>query len=83
MDGGCKLADRLGPMKRDLMDILACPEDKAPLTLDAAEEAGLRRFNYHHQGNLSAGEWVVISDKCGKRWDPRTSDWEPVDDLVL
>ena len=26
-------------MKRDLIDILACPEDKAPMTLDAAEEA--------------------------------------------
>ena len=26
-------------MKHDLIDILACPEDKAPLTLDAAEEA--------------------------------------------
>ena len=26
-------------MKRDLMDILACPEDKAPLTLDVTEEA--------------------------------------------
>ena len=66
------------------------PHDGDPMSsrdlkmlLDAAEEAGLRRFNYHHQGNLSAGEWVVISDKCGKRWDPRTSDWEPVDDLVL
>ena len=53
------------------------------MLLDAAEEAGLRRFNYHHQGNLSAGEWVVISAKCGTRWDPRRSDWEPTDALVL
>jgi len=66
------------------------PHDGDPMSardlkmlLDAAEEAGLRRFNYHHQGNLSAGEWVVISDKCGKRWDPRSSDWEPTDALVL
>ena len=66
------------------------PHDGDPMSardlkmlLDAAEEAGLRRFNYHHQGNLSPGEWVVISDKCGTRWDPRTSDWEPTDDLVL
>ncbi len=66
------------------------PHDGDPMTardlkmlLDAAEEAGLRRFNYHHQGNLSPGEWTVISDKCGTRWDPRTSDWEPTDDLVL
>ena len=66
------------------------PHDGDPMSsrdlkmlLDTAEEAGLRRFNYHHQGNLSAGEWVIISDKCGTRWDPRQSDWEPTDDLVL
>jgi hypothetical protein len=53
------------------------------MLLDSAEAAGLRRFNYHHQGNLSPGEWVVISDKCGTRWDPRSSDWEPPDELVL
>jgi hypothetical protein len=66
------------------------PHDGDPMSardlkmlLDAADEAGLRRFNYHHQGNLSPGEWVVMSDKCGNRWDPRSSDWEPTDDLVL
>jgi hypothetical protein len=59
------------------------PARDLKLLLDAAEAAGLRRFNYHHQGNLSPGEWVVISDKCGTRWDPRGSDWEPTDDLVL
>ena len=66
------------------------PHDGDPMTardlkmlLDSAEAAGLRRFNYHHQGNLSPGEWVVLSDKCGTRWDPRTSDWEPPDQLVL
>ena len=53
------------------------------MLLDSAEAAGLRRFNYHHQGNLSSGEWVVISDKCGTRWDPLTSDWAPPDELVL
>jgi len=25
----------------------------------------------------------VISDKCGSRWDPRRSAWEPSDELVL
>ncbi len=40
-------------------------------------------FNYHHQGNLSLGEWVVISDKCGTRWEPLNSDWEQPDQLVL
>lgn len=66
------------------------PHDGDPMTprdlkmlLDSAEAAGLRRFNYHHQGNLSPGEWVVLSDKCGTRWDPRVSDWEPPDQLVL
>ena len=66
------------------------PHDGDPMSsrdlkmlLDTAEEAGLRRFNYHHQGNLSAGEWVVISDKCGRRWDPLDSAWAPPDELVL
>ena len=66
------------------------PHDGDPMSardlkmlLDAADAAGLRRFNYHHQGNLSAGEWIVISDKCGTRWDPRNSGWAPPDQLVL
>ena len=66
------------------------PHDGDPMSardlkmlLDAAETAGLRRFNYHHQGNLSAGEWIVISDKCGTRWDPRNSGWAPPEQLVL
>jgi hypothetical protein len=66
------------------------PHDGDPMSsrdlkmlLDAAQSAGLGRFCYHHQGNLSAGEWVVISDKCGTRWDPITSDYQPRDELVL
>ena len=66
------------------------PHDGDPMSardlkmlLDAADAAGLRRFNYHHQGNLSVGEWIVISDKCGTRWDPRNSGWAPPDQLVL
>ena len=66
------------------------PHDGDPMSardlqmlLDTAEAAGLQRFNYHHQGNLSPGEWVVISNKCGTRWDPRTSAYEPPDELVL
>ncbi|MEC9381070.1 MAG: hypothetical protein VX528_19030, partial [Candidatus Latescibacterota bacterium] len=46
------------------------PHDGDPMSardlqmlLDTAEAAGLQRFNYHHQGNLSPGEWVVISNK--------------------
>lgn len=78
--------DRIVPW----LDTGRFPHDGDPMSardlkmlLDSAEAAGLRRFNYHHQGNLSSGEWVVISDKCGTRWDPRTSDWAPPDELVL
>lgn len=66
------------------------PHDGDPMSardlkmlLEAASQAGLRRFLYHHQGNLSAGEWVVISDICGKRWDPLKSSYQPLDMLVL
>jgi hypothetical protein len=53
------------------------------LMLESARDAGLQRFLYHHQGNLTAGEWTVISDLCGTRWDPRKSDYQPADLLVL
>jgi hypothetical protein len=53
------------------------------LLLQAAQEAGLRRFLYHHQGNLTAGEWVVVSELCGRRWNPRQSQYRPPDMLVL
>lgn len=36
--------------------------------LDAAAGAGLRRFIYHHHGNLTAGEWAEISRRCGTPW---------------
>lgn len=36
--------------------------------LDAAAGAGLRRFIYHHHQNLTAGEWSVISRRCGTAW---------------
>ena len=53
------------------------------LLLENAEAAGLKRFLYHHQGNLTAGEWVVMSEICGKRWDPLKSDYKPLDRHVL
>jgi len=53
------------------------------LLLEAAERAGLQRFVYHHHGNLTAGEWTVMSDMCGERWDSRCSSYEPPDALVL
>ncbi|MEW6752979.1 MAG: hypothetical protein AB1505_18660 [Candidatus Latescibacterota bacterium] len=53
------------------------------LLLQATEEAGLQRFLYHHHGNLTAGEWTVITDRCGQRWDPRQSTYQPPDQMVL
>jgi hypothetical protein len=53
------------------------------LLLENAQEAGLQRFLYHHQGNLTSGEWTVISEICGERWDPLNSDYVPSDRHVL
>jgi hypothetical protein len=53
------------------------------LLLESAEQAGLKRFLYHHQGNLTAGEWTVISDMCGERWDPRRTRYRPAGALYL
>jgi hypothetical protein len=56
------------------------PHDGEPFTahdldrlLGAAEGAGLHRFLYHHHGNLTAGEWAVISARCGRPWQSTTS----------
>ncbi|MBI3974255.1 MAG: hypothetical protein HY332_23500 [Chloroflexi bacterium] len=56
-------------------------------TLEAASRAGLRRFLYHHHGNLTPGEWAVISARCGQPWEATTSPRpqrdvrEPVPDM--
>lgn len=56
------------------------PHDGDPFTahdldrmLAAAEGAGLRRFLYHHHGNLTPAEWAVISARCGQPWQTTTS----------
>lgn len=66
------------------------PHDGDPMSaldlrhlLQAAQEAGLERFLYHHHGNLTAGEWTVMSQLCGRPWDPRTSPYRPPDMAVL
>lgn len=51
--------------------------------LTAASRAGLRRFLYHHAGNLTAGEWSVMSALCGKQWRPDCSSYTPADQMVL
>ena len=49
----------------------------------AAQEAGLKRFLYHHHENMTAGEWAVMSEVCGAAWDPMRSDYVPPDRPVL
>lgn len=63
------------------------PHDGEPFTahdldrmLEAAQQAGLRRFLYHHHGNLTAGEWAVISARCGQPWQSTTSP-RPIADV--
>ena len=51
--------------------------------LKVAEQAGLQRFLYHHHGNLTAGEWSVISELCGTSWNPLQSNYQPLDMMVL
>ncbi|MHB9033264.1 MAG: hypothetical protein ACYC6L_09470 [Anaerolineae bacterium] len=53
------------------------------MMLRAAQSAGLQRCLYHHAGNLTAGEWSVMSALCGKRWDPSESSYTPADQMVL
>jgi len=72
------------------MDAGRFPHDGDPMSpgdlqqiLQAAGDAGLERFLYHHQGNLTPGEWTVISEMCGKRWNPLKSTFEPPDKMVL
>lgn len=66
------------------------PHDGDPMSardllmlLQAAESAGLKRFLYHHHGNLSAGEWAVISRLCGTPWRALESGYHPPDMAVL
>jgi hypothetical protein len=79
-------ADRVVPW----LDSGRAPHDGDPMhagqlrqLLRAAESAGLQRFLYHHQGNLTAGEWAVISELCGEPWQPLTSDYQPADQMIL
>ncbi len=51
--------------------------------LQAAGDAGLQRFLYHHHGNLTEGEWGVISAACGRLWSPLESSYRPPDRTVL
>lgn len=66
------------------------PHDGDPMSardllmlLQSADSAGLKRFLYHHHGNLSAGEWAVISRFCGTPWRGLESSYQPPDMAVL
>lgn len=66
------------------------PHDGDPMSardlrqvLEAAQAAGLQRFLYHHEGNLTAGEWAVMSEMCGEGWQPLKSAYRPADQFVL
>ncbi len=66
------------------------PHDGDPMSardlrqlLEAAQAAGLQRFLYHHGGNLTAGEWAVMSEMCGEAWQPLKSAYRPPDQFVL
>ncbi len=47
--------------------------------LTASERAGLQRFLFQPDPDLSAPEWSVISDLCGKRWHPSRDGYWPSD----
>lgn len=44
--------------------------------LDTTATTGIRHVIYHHQGNLTAGEWATISRRCGLAWN--TADAPPL-----
>ena len=62
------------------------PHDGDPVTasdlrslLLAAQEAGLKRFLYHRHETLTAGVWAVLSELCGRAWDPMEGTYRPPD----
>ena len=67
------------------------PHDGDPITagdlrriLEAARDAGLTRFLYHHHENLTPGEWAVMSELCGEPWlEGGESGYTPPDLPVL
>jgi hypothetical protein len=72
------------------VDAGRAPHDGDPLSagflrqmLIAAQNAGLKRCLYHHAGNLTAGEWAVLSELCGTPWRPLTNEYQPADQMIL
>ncbi len=72
------------------VDAGRAPHDGDPMSaghlrqlMQAAAGAGLQRILYHHQGNLTPGEWAVMSELCGEAWHPLTSSYQPADEFIL
>ncbi|MEX1018098.1 MAG: hypothetical protein WDZ49_00485 [Litorilinea sp.] len=59
------------------------PAGQLRALMQAAGDAGLQRILYHHHGNLTPGEWAVMSELCGTPWRPLESAYAPPDQLVL
>ena len=79
-------ADRIVPW----VDAGRFPHDGDPMSpddlkqaLESSQRMGLKRFLYHHHGNLTAGEWSVMSEMCGQRWTPMPDGYQPPDRLEL
>ena len=72
------------------VDVGRFPHDGDPMSpsdlrqlIEAAESMGLKRFLYHHHGNMTAGEWTMISEMCGQRWRPEPGGYRPPDRYEL
>jgi hypothetical protein len=52
--------------------------------LVGCRESGVDTFTYFNSGNMSTGEWTMVSELCGQRWEPeRTPGWQPPDRPTL
>ena len=50
--------------------------------LEASRQAGLKRFLFHPDPDLSASEWGVISGMCGNRWRQDREGYWPADSTL-
>ena len=74
--GASRVRSALGP---DFHTALQPVLNGTASALEAAQEAGLRRFLYHYHWDLTAGEWAAIAEFCGTSWDSFTSAYHPPD----
>lgn len=43
----------------------------------AAHAAGLQRFLYHLEPDFGASKWLLISSRCGNKWDENHRGYWP------